>query len=964
MVLSTGIIVSVIAKLTELLKAEYNLQSGVKEQVKSLTKELECASAFLQDIDKVPLYQLDEQVKIYASEVREASYDMEDVLDTFLVSVQGPERMNNNKKKLFERLLEKMATLLSKTAARHGIAKSIDSIMKRLQEAKERRGRYTVDGFVTRPSPPSVVDPRLAAMHMDVTQLIGTDKSRGKLASLLSLPPQGDEIEMSNNKKLKIVSVVGVGGLGKTTLAKAVYEEFKAEFICWAFVSVGRNPDPKKVFRDILIELNKTYMDPKFATLDETHLIKELRDFLKKKRYFIVIDDVWDTKSWKTINWALVENNTGSRIIITTRNLEVATGEVYNLQPLSHKDSRELLYARIFGGEDKCGYNQRHKVSEVADKILKKCGGVPLAVITMASYLVGKSMGQWLEVCNSIGFCGKDKEQTGDTEWILSLSYYDLPSHLKTCLLYLSIFPEDHFIRKDELIWMWIGEGFIDVKPEIGLFETGEGYFNDLINRSLIQPAEEEHSKIVEGCRVHDMILDLIVSLSRKTNFAIVPDNGEDMRKARRLAFQNGIVDCDTEMDNCTDNIERARSLIAFGCSFGSWVPLQRLKRLHVLHLKDCFIQGFDEHVGNPLHWRFIGMCVKSGLSVTLPKEIGALMFLRVVYLECIDKIVGELLPSSMSMLTQLVCLHAPTMILPSGTIKDLTSLQELQIHRPNRDDNVEQFVKDLANLHELRVLRTDIGWMDESMILEILKSVGNLHKLQRLQLDTSYLIKTPTWDKGLALLPRGLCQLDIPIAGHVLPPCIDPSRLPNLSKLTLEMFSIDEEGLKILGGLPELLYLRLTIFGRHRATLTDTAAHVYFPKLRSCLLHWSAVHFVVNSEAWSVSFYSHSDPHAFDDSIKGKDKGRVAQAVMPNLEALYFNVNVGALTACKNGSCDNLGLQCLASLQKVTVMLNCWGVQFIDVVNKEEHALRHIIQHVHPNRPTLQIDAMYKPLV
>ncbi|WVZ49803.1 hypothetical protein U9M48_001129 [Paspalum notatum var. saurae] len=929
--IATGAIGSILPKLADLLELEYMRQTGVKDQIGSLTKELTAAKAFIQMFDQVPPDQLDEQVRIYTSEVREASYDMEDILDTFLVRVKGPDTTKKDKKKLIERLQEKMATLFSKTAARHHIAGAIADIMKRLQEAKERRGRYEVDSFISRPSPSSVVDPRLAFMYKHVTKLIGIEKSRAELASLLS-SQLGNE--MSDNKLKKIVSVVGVGGLGKTTLAKAVYEDLKGQFSCCAFVPVGRDPDLKKVLRDILIELNKhKYADTKYTVLDERQLIDELRVVLEGKRYFIVIDDVWDSQSWEWINLAMVENNNGSRIIITTRKSEVATGAVYRLLPLSVDNSKRLFYTRIFGGEDKYHENQQQKVPEVAEKILKKCGGIPLAIITMASYLVGKSMEEWLEVCHSIGFCGKDKEETHATEWILSLSYYDLPSHLKTCLLYLSIFPEDHLISKNALIWMWIAEGFVFNNEKTGAagpFEIGERYFNELINRSLTQPVEDEISMIVEGCRVHDMILDLIRSLSREANFAMVSDSGDGTsigsNVPRRLALQNRMTE-DTPQGNCMDTT-RARSLLAFSCRFVPEIQLERFKILRVLYLDGCECTGFDKHVGDLHHLRCLGIVrVRQSTRLELPKEIGELKFLRVLYLDNAP----SSLPSSVGMLTQLVCLYAPNMYLPGCTIKELRSLQVLRINSFEDDDVSKkgQFVKDLCHLSELRELVVrNCGIMGDIMESELSTSIGNLRKLQHLDVR-DYL-------------------------GGGLPSCIHPSHLPRLFHLFLNLSSLSDKGLEILGGFPHLSYLGLYIDGG-RTTLTGPADR-YFQKLRYCLLPRSMVHFAVNEDS-SVSFtiwHRSNDAPAFGSKRVKQDKCRAARgAIMPKLEALSFRVNVQELTACNNGSCDNLGLEYLASLQKVTVLNGSSPDAGADV-EQQKAVLRHTIE-VHPNRPHTQ---------
>ncbi|CAL5090593.1 unnamed protein product [Urochloa decumbens] len=512
-------------KLLQLLQDEYKLQKGLRAEVKSLAQDLESTHVALCKVAQVPPDKLDPQVKLWAHDVREASYDMEDILDTFLVRVDGGNHQpaNEDKAGKFERLQEKMGKLfsLSKLKARHDIARAIEDIKKQVDEMTKRRERYKVNDLAVNPSAPTSIDPRLSALYTKASELVGINRAVGELISMLSL--QKDEVSCD---KLKIVSVFGIGGLGKTTLAKEVYDKLKSDFSCGAFVPVGRNPDLKKVLRDILIDLDKRkYTDVGILVWDEKQLIEELRDFLRSKRYLIVVDDVWEAKSWKIITLALDENNRGSRIIITTRNSEVTSGEVYKLKPLSDENSKSLLYRRIFGGEDQCPDNQ---VDEVLDKILKKCGGIPLAIITMASLLVGKSRGEWFEVCNSIGFRDKDIEQVDRTMRILSLSYYDLPCHLRACLLYLSAFPEDYTINKNTLIWMWIAEDFVDKKPHIELFEVGEGYFNDLVNRSMIQAVESESKGIIDGCRVHDMVLDLLRSLSREENFVtILLDNDE-----------------------------------------------------------------------------------------------------------------------------------------------------------------------------------------------------------------------------------------------------------------------------------------------------------------------------------------------------------------------------------------------------------------------------------------------------
>ena len=187
----------------------------------------------------------------------------------------------------------------------------------------------------------------------------------------------------------------------------------------------------------------------------------------------------------------------------------------------SYNHCQMIFFARIFGAESK---SFDHQPDGVCDTIIRKCGGIPLAIITMASLLVGKPREEWLEVHHSIGYSSKGNRQVENTMKILSFSYYDLPPHLRTCLLHLSVFPEDYFIEKGPLIWIWIAEGFVREKQEISSFEIGEGYFNELVNRIMIQLVEEWnlHDMMFCGCRVHDMVLDIIRSILSEENFVTI----------------------------------------------------------------------------------------------------------------------------------------------------------------------------------------------------------------------------------------------------------------------------------------------------------------------------------------------------------------------------------------------------------------------------------------------------------
>uniref|UniRef100_A0A453DKZ6 Disease resistance protein RPP13 n=1 Tax=Aegilops tauschii subsp. strangulata TaxID=200361 RepID=A0A453DKZ6_AEGTS len=400
--LAMGAMGSLLDKLGEVIKEEYNLQKGVKKKVKSFSAELDIMRAALCKVAEVPRDQLDDQIKFWANDVRELSYDMEDVVDSLLVRVEGCEPDANHAS--FKKLMAKMVNMFKKGKARREISTAVEEIHKQLQDVTTRHKMFD---FANLPAAKrTTADPFWEVFYGDKKNIIGLDKARDNIIKKIS---DGNHVSKAH---LKILSVVGFGGLGKTTLAREVYDALPTKFDYKAFVSVSRNPDMKKVLSNLLFKLDKgknTSLHVNAANLDVEQLFVLVRELLHDKRYFIIIDDLWDKEAWKTIRYALQDDRCGSIIITTTRHVEISEecssskeDMIHQMKHLSYDDAKKLFYGRIFSSEV-C----RSGFEDVSTKILKKCAGVPLAIISLASYLANDQrvyqIEQWYVLLNSIG---------------------------------------------------------------------------------------------------------------------------------------------------------------------------------------------------------------------------------------------------------------------------------------------------------------------------------------------------------------------------------------------------------------------------------------------------------------------------------------------------------------------------------------------------------------------------------
>lgn len=554
---------------------------------------------------------------------------------------------------------------------------------------------------------------------------------------------------------------------------------------------------------------------------------------------------------------------------------------------------------------------------EVSEKLLRKCGGVLLAIITMASLLAKKHADDWSKVYEKIGF-GSDVEGNKDvvnTRKILMFSYYDLPDHLRACLLHLHIFPEDYVIKKETLIWKWAAEGFIVEHEETGLFELGERYFNELVNRNVIMPVEDDsHGGIIIGCRVHDLFLDIIYSESTAENFVVVLNgttaNKQKLhsgRKARRL----GVHKRAAEQVNFLVNIcqESVRSFSATMCHFKSEVSLSRFKVLRVLAIEECTFAKSSSYnlksIGCLVRLRYLGL-YNTPID-ELPKEIGNLTDLQTLDLRGTN--IKEL-PGRVALLRQLKCLRADDTTAVPDWIGELTSLEELRLDDVSNSVN---FVKELGKLTELRELQIWIEDFDEKSNKALVESMGNLRKIQVLGLESSMQGEEANWEGYVP--PSQLRDLRLTIASSGLPAWINVSRVPFLLHLCVDVKAVEEQDLDILGALPELISLELIMPPDVFPTIKGA-----FPKLR-----------------------------CFDTSAPF----RFLEEAMPRLESLRFKVTVPALKRA-GFDFEFATLSNLPCLQTVEVEISCRGAR-ANNSQVAEAAVKRAVQ-AHPEGPILTI--------
>ncbi|KAL2956369.1 hypothetical protein AAZX31_18G079900 [Glycine max] len=782
--------------LPKILEAVKMLRDLPKE-VRDITDELESFQDFINDADKVAEAEQDDgrrhRIKERVMRLREAAFRMEDVIDEYNISSLLCEAVAFIKTQIL--LLQsayKIQDVKSLVRAeRHGFQTHFPLE----QRQTSSRGNQDITWQKIRRDP----------LFIEEDEVVGLDGPRGILKNWLT----------KGREKRTVISVVGIAGVGKTTLAKQVYDQVRNDFECHALITVSQCFSAEGLLRHMLNELCKEKMEdpPKDVSTIES-LTEEVRNRLRNKRYVVLFDDVWNGKFWDQIESAVIDNKNGSRILITTRDEKVAEYcrkssfvEVHKLEkPLTEEESLKLAFPWISSpiylessNQCPCGVGLHHK-------------GLPLAIVAIGGLLSQKdeSAPEWGQFSRDLSLDLERNSELNSITKILGLSYDDLPISLRSCLLYFRMYPEDYEVESDRLIRQWIAEGFVKHETGKTLEEVGQQYLSGLVHRSLVQVSSFGLDGNVERCRVHDLIHDMILRKVKDTGFRQYidgPDQSVSSKIVRRLTIAT---------DDFSGSIGSSpiRSiLIMTGKDENLSQDLVNKFPTNYMLLKVLDFEGsafsyVPENLGNLCHLKYLSF--RYTWIASLPKSIG----------------VSEM-PEEISKLKKLRHLLAYSRC--SIQWKDIGGMTSLQEIPPVIIDDDGVVIREVGKLKQLRELSVnDFEGKHKETLCSLINEMPLLEKL---------LIDAADWSEVIDLYitsPMSTLR-KLVLFGKLtrFPNWI--SQFPNLVQLRLRGSRLTNDALKSLKNMPRLLFLDLTYNAYEGETLNFQSGG--FQKLKTLQL-------------------------------------------------------------------------------------------------------------------------------
>lgn len=670
-------------KLASPILMNLRLFSDYNKEFEKLKSTLPVIQAVIEEAEEQQLK--DKKVKVWLRELKNVAYDIDDLLDELTTQILQKE---TKKKKVWVKKLS-----LKSLSNHYVMPRKLKQIREKLDQVAREMSNFQFTNRVVYERS-ETIERRQTGPYVDESQVFGRTKDVQVIVDILTV----DTTENQNN--VSVLPIVGIGGIGKTTVSQLVYNDPTVEmhFDLRMWVSVSHKFNLQKIMNNML-----EYSSERKHEYSQIGLLEsQLFEFLRGRRYLLVLDDVWtdDQDEWEKLRYPLRSGAKGSRVVVTTRNKKVAsimrTMQSFTLEGLDENECWNLFNNRAF----EMGEDQNYpKLLAIGREIVKKCKGVPLAAKILGNLMRFKrEESEWVHIRESELW----NLEEGNNRMLsaLRLSYIHLPSHLKRCFAYCSILPKNVEMSKDQLIRLWIAHGLIQTNGDTDTYstkkieDTGNEYFNDFFSMSFFQVASRNEGDLVKY-RMHDLIHDLARLVMGNEFQMIDQDDGlVKSKKVHHSTFQftnlsqtrHASIYLKFGAQKIPEAMRAAKGLRTLRFSsptFDSWKTLATMfsafKRLKELDLSGCNLK-------------------------TLHKSIGSLVYLR--YLN-VSNTPLENLPNTIKKLCNLQTLDLTDCHnlshLPSG-ITRLVNLRHLIIKDCSRLARIPPSIRSLLNLQTLPV--------------------------------------------------------------------------------------------------------------------------------------------------------------------------------------------------------------------------------------------------------------------
>ncbi|XP_044495810.1 putative disease resistance protein RGA3 [Mangifera indica] len=503
------------------IKEEVRLVGNVENEVKKLRRNLKAIQAVLLDAEEKQVK--DEAVRQWLDQLKDTSYDMEDVLDEWnteimRLQVEGDLEDAPNPKHKVPSFFPCSCFGIKQVVLRRDIAQKIKELNGNLEIINKEKDTFNLEKLERIEGPGRVQ----TTSFVDVAEIYGRKSEKDFLVSKL-LDERNKE-----QKDLPVISLVGMGGIGKTTLAQLAYnnDEVKSHFDTRVWVCVSDPFDEFRVAKAIIEGLKCCTNN----LVELESLLQHIHEYISGKKFLLVLDDVWleEYDKWKKFYHCLKNGSHGSKVLITTRKKTVAS-TMESVNPIIMKELSEEECWSVFR---RLAFFDRppkecEKLEKIGREIVAKCKGLPLAAKTIGSLLrFKKTRDEWQRILDSEIW--KLEEIEKGLLSPLMLSYNDLPSGIRQCFSYCAIFPKDHKIKKDHLIKLWMAQGYLGFDNDIEMEVIGQEYFDHLASRSFFQEIKKDSDENIISCKMHDIVHDFAQFLTKNEYFTVGIKRGSE----------------------------------------------------------------------------------------------------------------------------------------------------------------------------------------------------------------------------------------------------------------------------------------------------------------------------------------------------------------------------------------------------------------------------------------------------